>query len=522
MARHEHPASRPLPTAFVIRLFGAACLLCLTAHSWAVPSSSSGPVPKWISATGRGDRALLAWVRDDRAAAVRIYRTTPGPAEFKLVGESREGAFADADVLPGGIYRYRLTAVDASGKEGAPSSEVTVRIVADQQPPTPPVWLGYLSTSRGVQLKWGEQEGADVIAYNIYRKVPPETTFGLLGSAMGTSFTDSGVEPGKPVVYAVTALASSFLETPLSEELPVVYARYPSEGAPASKWRPRRTRLVALVDGGDQPFFRPADVAVGPVSGNVYVADSGRNRIFVFNPHGVFVRSIGAAAGDPSAFRRVIGLGVDREETVYAVDAGRGAVFAFGSQGGVGRRLPLASRGRREAGLVDCAAADDGGLLVVDNSNDLVLRADRSGAVSAWGAGGVGPGEVSAPTFCATDAEGRLYIADSLNARVQVFTSRGEFVRAFGLSRRGFGGMLRPKGVAVAPNGEIYVADSWQNSVQVFAPTGEHLAVLTDEKGVPLDLGSPNGIALGAGNKIYIAERLSARLQIREIIDEAR
>jgi DNA-binding beta-propeller fold protein YncE len=82
--------------------------------------------------------------------------------------------------------------------------------------------------------------------------------------------------------------------------------------------------------------------------------------------------------------------------------------------------------------------------------------------------------------------------------------------------------MLRPKGVAVAPNGEIYVADSWQNSVQVFAATGEHLAVLTDERGTPLDLGSPNGIALGSGNRIYIAERLSARLQIRQIIDEAR
>ena len=40
------------------------------------------------------------------------------------------------------------------------------------------------------------------------------------------------------------------------------------------------------------------------------------------------------------------------------------------------------------------------------------------------------------------------------------------------------------------------------------------------EAGRPLDLGSPNGVALGPGNRVYIAERLSARLQIREIIDE--
>ena len=58
--------------------------------------------------------------------------------------------------------------------------------------------------------------------------------------------------------------------------------------------------------------------------------------------------------------------------------------------------------------------------------------------------------------------------------------------------------------------------------MQVFAATGQPLAILVDEDGKPLDLGSPNGIALGRDNRIYIAERLSARLQIREIIDEAR
>jgi hypothetical protein len=45
------------------------------------------------------------------------------------------------------------------------------------------------------------------------------------------------------------------------------------------------------------------------------------------------------------------------------------------------------------------------------------------------------------------------------------------------------------------------------------------VAVLTDEFGKALDLGSPNGIALGGENRIYIVERLSNRLQIREILD---
>ena len=97
-------------------------------------------------------------------------------------------------------------------------------------------------------------------------------------------------------------------------------------------------------------------------------------------------------------------------------------------------------------------------------------------------------------------------------------TTSGRFVRGFGQYRQGPGGLGRPKGVAVSEKGEVFVADSWQNMVQVFDREGRFLAVLTDEDGDKLDLGSPNGIALGAENRIYIVERLSSRLQIREMI----
>jgi len=508
----------------MLRLLGAAWLLGLPAFSRAAPESAPRLVPSWIAALDRSDRAVLVWIHDHRFASVRVYRSTPGAQpEFKLIGETRESTFEDTRVVAGGVYRYRLTAVDARGREGPPSQEMGVRIAAKvvRRPPVKPVWMGYLPVGNGVTLKWAEQEGADVIAYNIYRRTPPGTEFTLVSSAKGTSFTDTGLQPGQPVIYAITALDSTFVETPFSEELSVTYVPYQAPATPGPTWRLRRTRLVAMVTRADQPLLRPADVAVGPLSGSVYLADSGRNRIFVFNANGEFVRSIGGGAGGPSELRRVTGLGMGRDETVYAVDPGQAAVFAFGSQGGAGRRIPVPGSAPAAPGLVDCAVGGDGGLFVVDNANHTVLLPGRWGGPAGFGSAGFGAGEFSAPTFCSTDAEGNLYVADTLNARVQVFSGAGEFVRAFGRSRRGPGGMLRPKGVAVAANGEVYVADSWQNSIQVFSGTGQLVAILADESGAPLDLGSPNGISLGAGNRIYIAERLSARLQIREILDEA-
>ncbi|PKO22545.1 MAG: hypothetical protein CVU38_08945, partial [Chloroflexi bacterium HGW-Chloroflexi-1] len=51
--------------------------------------------------------------------------------------------------------------------------------------------------------------------------------------------------------------------------------------------------------------------------------------------------------------------------------------------------------------------------------------------VATWGAAAT-PGELSAPADIAVDAAGNVYIADTGNHRVQVFTPGGTFLRGFG------------------------------------------------------------------------------------------
>ena len=480
-----------------------------------------------MGATDRGGKVVLAWIRDERFAVVRVYRSVGEEGEaFEPIGETRENSFTDETVESGRSYRYRLAALGADGSEGRRSAEMSVRLkVKALRPPAVPVWEGHLPVEGGVGLKWADQEGADIIVYNVYRSVPPDTEFQLIASVRGTSHLDTRVEPGRTYVYALSALDSSFRETPLSDRLSVTLqaARPPAEKKEIPDWRARRTRLVAEVSQGDQPLLRPADVAVGTLSGNVYLSDSGTNRIMVFTAAGRFLRSLGAPPGSPNAFRKLLGLAVDDAETVYAVDAAQGAVFAFAAGTGAGRRLEIAApAAAHAAGLVDCVAGLGGRLALVDNTNNRVLLEAGTPAARLIGAAGSGPGQFSAPTFGALDGAMNLYVTDTLNGRIQVFSPAGEFVRSFGRSERGQSLLGRPKGIAVRPNGEVLVADSWLNAVGVFDAAGQPLAILVDEEGKPLDLGSPNGIALGADNRIYIAERLSARLQIREIIDDAR
>lgn len=514
----------------------ASLLLCLVLLSGSLSAGAQGgnverkggalPAPQWVAGSDARGKAQLTWIRSPAFASVRVYRREAEPqAALRPLGETRDNVWVDDTVQPGRTYYYRLIGIGADGSESRPSSELHVRIgLVVRRPPAPPVWEGYLVVPDGVGLKWSSREGEDVIAWNVYRKSPPETEFRLVGSSRSTSFHDTRLEPGRLYVYVLTALDSNFSETPFSQELPVMFARAApapdSERAPRA-WRVRRTRLVAIVSGGrDLPFERPADVAVGPVSENVYVADSGRNLVFVFTPGGSFQRTVGANQSGGSMFRNLLGVATDREENLYATDAGTGVVQAFNRLGRAGRRVDLPrAPGGGPTGLIDSAVGPDGRIFVIDNYNNQVLIVGNDGAVQTFGRAGATGGEFSAPTFCSVDAAGNLVVADCLNGRVQVFTGSGEFMRAFGRAERGPGGFGRPKGVAVSAAGEFYVADSWLNTVQVFDAEGRFVAVLGDEAGRPLDLGSPNGVALGPGNRVYVAERLAARLQIRELID---
>ncbi|WP_265578468.1 PEP-CTERM sorting domain-containing protein [Microcystis aeruginosa] len=57
-----------------------------------------------------------------------------------------------------------------------------------------------------------------------------------------------------------------------------------------------------------------------------------------------------------------------------------------------------------------------------------------------------------------------------MNDRVQVFNSGGVFQSTFGSSGTGNGQFSLPTGIAVGSGGNIYVADTGNDRVQVFSP----------------------------------------------------
>ena len=130
------------------------------------------------------------------------------------------------------------------------------------------------------------------------------------------------------------------------------------------------------------------------------------------------------------------------------------------------------------------AIGPDGNLYVTDFSQRVTVISPAGAVLRRWGQPGSGPGEfkfISADPATPTDVaanitvgpDGNVYVSDSGNARVQVFTPQGRFIRQFGSFGSGKGQFLRPFDLVVDGAGNVYVADDQAETVSKFSPVGK-------------------------------------------------
>ncbi len=152
----------------------------------------------------------------------------------------------------------------------------------------------------------------------------------------------------------------------------------------------------------------------------------------------------------------------------------------------------------------DVAVSPDGlYLFVADNGNDAVEILAPGGLTSI---GQLGPGHFSAPHDVAFDTQGRVYVADTANGRIAVWTFEGvskyagvlaEFVEEWS------DGIIWPEGIAVAPSGRAYVADVRANALLV-VENGVVTERITEADGKDFD--RPHDVDLDATGAIYLTD----------------
>jgi DNA-binding beta-propeller fold protein YncE len=189
-----------------------------------------------------------------------------------------------------------------------------------------------------------------------------------------------------------------------------------------------QTRRFGVLEAqGEGALKLPLNVTADK-SGMLYVSDTGRDQVVIFDKDGHYVDALGKA-GEMKP--RDVAVNEDR---IYVADLLKHNVRVYDKA----TRKPI---------------------LEIPHEGD---RTNRTRGLFT-------------PTNLALDSKGRLYVSDTGAFRIQVYDAQGDYVRSVGEMGDGQGQFARVKGIAIDRQDRLYAADAMSQVVQVFDDEGKLL-----------------------------------------------
>jgi DNA-binding beta-propeller fold protein YncE len=224
-------------------------------------------------------------------------------------------------------------------------------------------------------------------------------------------------------------------------------------------------RSVRLMGGDDAPLRLPIGVT-GDGNGTVYVTDSASGVVFrhvvgeeILTPfiNGTVLRPTGIVC-DPVRKR------------IYVSDTSRHQIAVFDLAGK--ELFRIGSRGSQPAEFnfpTDLCLDRQGQLVVTDSLNSRIQVISPDGHfVSQLGKAGDSAGYLSKPKGVAVDSEGHIYSADALHDAVQIFDVSGRLLLSFGMRGTRPAEFWMPSGLFMDSHDTLFVSDTFNHRIQLF------------------------------------------------------
>ena len=293
-----------------------------------------------------------------------------------------------------------------------------------------------------------------------------------------------------------------------TNDLPNPYERVHPWGALPNRYEPGAYDDRASFIGADE----------GP-DGNIYLLSrclrnscTGRAEpaILKLDPSGRLLKSWGSGLFD---FPH--GLDLDDEGNVWAADQRGHQVLKFDPAGallmtigekGTAGDPPLLSE------PTDVVVAPNGDIFITeghsftDGANRVSKYAADGTFLMSWGGTGSGAGEFNVPHTIAIDSQGRVFVGDRGNNRIQIFDRAGTLLDVW----YQFG---RPSGIAIGADDRIYVADSesfgsdnpgWKKGIRVgSASDGSVQYFIEDLEPTAIEHSGAEGVGVDSQGNVY-------------------
>lgn len=216
----------------------------------------------------------------------------------------------------------------------------------------------------------------------------------------------------------------------------------------------------------------PVWLAIDPISSELYVSDRPMGTIYVYDRDGQYAREVVLADRIPGW--QPMGLAFDATGNLYVSNFGGLAprVEMFDRTLTLVRTFGEADRLAFPNGV---AVDGQGNVFVADSNNGRLLAYGPDGTLLAQVGRGTGKGELALPRGLAVDGRSRIYIGDSTGQGVLVYrlteepTPALEYLGFFGGEGIADGRFSFPNGVAADGRGRIYVSDTNNDRVQLWS-----------------------------------------------------
>ena len=251
----------------------------------------------------------------------------------------------------------------------------------------------------------------------------------------------------------------------------------------------------------------------------VYVTDTQQRSVVVFDmKNGRFFQFGTSGEGN---LQKPLGISISDQNEIFVIDITALRIAIYDIDGNYLRDIDVRDDVRRPTGIAVSPdgsriyLVDTGGIdsqrhrvLIYDNANGQLLK--------SFGKRGQQPGEFNLPLQIDVGPDGKVYIVDSANFRVQSFDADGNYLSSFGSIGRRAGQFSRPKGVAVDMQGNIYVSDTAFGNVQIFNPAGELLLHIGNRgtAGRPGRFMLPADVEVSDDGKIYVVDQFFRKIDI--------
>lgn len=290
--------------------------------------------------------------------------------------------------------------------------------------------------------------------------------------------------------------------------------------------------------------------------GNLYIADSGNNRVRRVNAQGridtVVGTGVAGETGDsgPAVSAQInvpTDVVVSRDGDLFLTSRSggrvrrlRGTTISTVAGGGNGRNFPSSARLFDLALPNALALTAAGDLLVLDDGRRQLYRINvaadsiqlAAGAIAAEAAGDNGPAVQSAllqPIGVAVDPDGNVYVSDVVDNRIRRIAPNGSITTFAGNGTLGQteGGarsaeLGRPRGMALDRNRNLYVAATWGGYVRRISPNGlvsnfagGSATGFAGDNGPAASarLNAPASVAIDRDDNVYIADSANNRIR---------